>query len=274
MESEHQQRYRVDYDAELRRYNGVLRRACAVQPADHVLDIGCGTGQTTRQAARAAVAGDALGVDILAPAIARAGELARAEGVPNAGFLCADAQLHRFPPDRFDLAISRFGTMFFRDPVAAFSNIGRSLRPGGRLVMLVWQAREHNEWALAIHESIAGPEAAPPPDGPSVPDAFSLADPGATREMLEEAAFTDISCADVREPVYYGPDVPAALDWVRGFSTTDRALKQLDPGAATQVLRRLRGVLAEHARDDGVWFDSRAWLISARKSIVEGGRVT
>src|SRR5215207_194421 len=145
----------VDYDAELRRHNQRLRRACGVQRHDHVLDIGCGSGQTTRQAARAAPAGSALGVDVSARAIERARELALTEGLGNVTFEHADAQVHRFPQQRFDLAMSRFGTMFFDDPVAAFANIRRTLRPAGRLVMMVWQPHERNEWDVAIHQSLA-----------------------------------------------------------------------------------------------------------------------
>jgi ubiquinone/menaquinone biosynthesis C-methylase UbiE len=113
------------YDAELRRHDHVLRRACDVQPGDHVLDIGCGTGQTIRRAARTARAGSALGVDISAPAIERARELARIEGVGNITFEHANAQDHHFPQERFDLATSRFGTMFFGDPAAASRALGR-----------------------------------------------------------------------------------------------------------------------------------------------------
>ena len=127
-----------DYDDEVRRHDEVLRRAYGVQPHEHVLDIGCGLGQTTREAARMAQAGSAFGVDISAPAIERARELARAQGISKITFERADAQVHRFPQGRFDLAISRFGTMFFADPVAAFANVGRALRPDGRLVMMVW----------------------------------------------------------------------------------------------------------------------------------------
>jgi ubiquinone/menaquinone biosynthesis C-methylase UbiE len=141
----HQQRL-SGYDAELRRHNEVLRRASGVQFRDHVLDIGCGTGQTTRQAARTARAGTALGVDVSAPKIERARELARVEQLRNVTFERADAQVYRFPQEHFDLAISRFGTMFFDDPATAFANIGRALRPAGRLVMIVWQAGELNEW--------------------------------------------------------------------------------------------------------------------------------
>jgi ubiquinone/menaquinone biosynthesis C-methylase UbiE len=252
------------YDAELRRHNKVLRRACDVQLHDHVLDIGCGTGQTTRQAARTAQAGSALGVDISAPAIERACELARAEGLRNVAFERADAQVHRFPQERFDLAISRFGTMFFGDPVAAFANIRRALCPAGRLVMMVWQSCERNEWDAAIHQSLAGREG-PAAAASTGPDPFSLADPPTVTQMLGAAGFAAIAFTDVCEPVYYGRDVTAALDWVRGFTCTSEALKGLDPAAAARALGRLREALSAHLSDDGVWFNSRAWIITARR---------
>jgi SAM-dependent methyltransferase len=247
------------YDAELRRHNEVLRAAVGVKPHDHVLDIGCGTGQTTRQAARSAGAGSALGVDVSATAIKRAAELARAEGLGNITFEQADAQVHHFPPERFDLAISRFGTMFFGDPVAAFANIGRALRPAGRLVMMVWQARERNEWDVVIHQSLKAAGAT------EAMDPFSLADPPAAREILRAAGFAGVAFADVDQPVYYGPDVAAALDWVRGFTCTSEALKRLEPAAAARADERLRKALAAHLSDDGVWFDSRAWIVTAHR---------
>jgi SAM-dependent methyltransferase len=255
---------RTGYDAELRRYDEILRRAFGVQASDRVLDIGCGTGQTTRQAARTARAGSALGVDISASAIGRASELAQAEGLRNVTFQHADAQVHRFPEERFDVAVSRFGTMFFADPRAAFANIGRALRPAGRLVMLVWQARERNEWAVAIRQALAGPDGAAAAVSGG-PDAFSLADPPAVAETLEAAGFADAAFTEVCEPVYYGPDVSAAFDWVSGFTSTSNVLNQLAPDAAAQAAGRLRAALAAHLRDDGVWFNSSAWIVTARR---------
>jgi ubiquinone/menaquinone biosynthesis C-methylase UbiE len=252
------------YDAELRHHNEVLRRAVGVQLHDHVLDIGCGTGQTTRQTARTARAGSALGVDVSAPAIKRARELARAEGLRNVTFEHADAQVHRFPQERFDLAMSRFGTMFFDDPVAAFANIGRALRPAGRLIMMVWQAHDRNEWDVTIHQSLEAAEG-PVAAACEGPDPFSLADPPTVQEILQAAGFADVTFTDVHEPVYYGPDVAAALDWVRGFTCTSEVLKRLDPTAATRAVERLRQALAAHLSDDGVWFDSRAWIVAARR---------
>jgi SAM-dependent methyltransferase len=253
------------YDAELRRHNQILRQASGVQIHDHVLDIGCGTGQTTRQAARTAQAGSALGVDISARAIERARELAQTEGLGNVVFERANAQVHRFPQQRFDLAISRFGTMFFDDPVAAFANITRALRPDGRLVMLVWQPQERNEWDIAIRQSLAGPEW-PVSAASTGPDPFSLADPPIVEQILGAAGLADITFTDVHEPVYYGPDVAAALDWVRGFTSTSEILKRLDPAAASRAVGRLREMLSTHLSDDGVWFNSRAWIITARSA--------
>jgi SAM-dependent methyltransferase len=252
------------YDAELRRHNAVLRRACGVRPDDHVLDIGCGTGQTTRQAARTARLGSALGIDVAQPAIERARALARAEGLRNVTFERADAEVHLFPRARFDLAISRFGTMFFGDPAGAFSNIGRALRPDGRLVMMVWQAPERNEWDVVIRRSLGSAEEplTPPSGGP---DPFSLADPPTVQEVLQAAGFADVAFTDVDQPVYYGPDVTAALDWVRGFTSTSDALQRLAPAAAADATERLRAALAAHRRDDGVWFGSRAWIVTARR---------
>ena len=253
-----------DYDDELRLHNEVLRRAYGVQPHDHVLDIGCGSGQTTCEAARMAQRGSAFGVDISASAIARAHELAQAQGIHNVTFGCADAQVHRFPQVRFDLAISRFGTMFFAGPVAAFANVGRALRPAGRLVMMVWQAHDRNEWDVAIRQSLAVPggSAAVASAGP---DPFSLADPPTVTGILESAGFADVTFTDVHEPVYFGPDVAAALDWVGDYAYTKNVLDPLDPAAAARALERLREMLAAHLSGNGVWFDSRAWIVTARR---------
>jgi ubiquinone/menaquinone biosynthesis C-methylase UbiE len=139
-----------DYDAELRRYHQQLRSVIDVGPSDRVLDIGCGSGQTTREVARAAVSGSALGVDVSARRLAEARRLSEAAGLHNVSFELGDAQIHPFPSAYFTLAISRFGTMFFADPVAAFTNIARALRPAAPLIQLVWQHRHRQERDAAI----------------------------------------------------------------------------------------------------------------------------
>jgi SAM-dependent methyltransferase len=246
------------HDAELRLHNVHFRAAAGVGTGESVLDIGCGTGQTTREAGRAAAPGHVLGVDVSEPAIERARELTAAEGLDSVAYELADAQVHSFAPDRYDVAISRFGTMFFADPTAAFANIARALRQGARLAMLVWQVRERNEWALEIDAALD--------DDPGDAGPFSLGDPDATTHVLERAGFVDIRFSDVHEPVFYGPDLAAALEFVHGFRSTVSALARLEPAAAARAEERLHELLAAHLRsDDGVVFDSRAWIVTARR---------
>ena len=242
----------VDYDAELQLHNRAFRESCGIGSHDRVLDIGCGAGQTTREAARAASAGSAMGIDTSSPMLARAREIAATENVRNVSFECGDAQTHAFPPRGFDVAISRFGTMFFADPVAALRNIRGALADDGRLVMMVWQALEANEWSLATQG-----------DRPQSSAAFSLADPAVTEGILDAAGFADATFQDVHEPVYYGDSIEAALAWIGQFQTTREALRSLDAAAIEREQARLREAVAQHQRDDGIWFDSRAWIVSA-----------
>jgi ubiquinone/menaquinone biosynthesis C-methylase UbiE len=248
-----------DYDAELQRHNEVFRAAVRVGARDQVLDIGCGTGLSTRQAASAAVAGNAVGIDTSAPMLEVARRLSHDEGLTNIAYELADAQVHRFPPQRFDLCISRFGTMFFADPLAAFTNIGSALRPEARLVMLVWQERDGNEWA-SVRQTLTGVSATP-----SGPNAFSLGDPTVTEGILTAAGFTDVDFSDVHEPVYYGPDSVTALDAMLRLLKYEDLLAGLDAAAADEARTRLRNTLEAHETADGVYFDSRAWIVTARR---------
>jgi SAM-dependent methyltransferase len=239
-------------EGELSRYQERLRTAFGIGVGDHVLDIGCGSGETTREAAGIAVDGSAHGVDLTASVIATARELAA--GLDNVTFEHADVQVHPFPPERFDLAISRFGTMFFPDPVAAFTNIARALRPGARLTQLVWQNGDRQEWWPAIAEALTG-DPTPPPAGP-----FALGDPVVTEGILTAAGFTGVEFEELREPVHYGP-LAEAYDFVTGWALTMAKVTDVDEAA----LDRLRAVLAAHDTGDGVWFDSRAWLVTAHR---------
>jgi len=254
-----------DYDAELSRYNVRLRAAADVRPDDRVLDIGCGTGQATREAARSATSGTALGVDLSPAMVDRARQLSEQEGVANVSFELADAQGHPFVPGDFTVGLSRFGTMFFTDPVAAFTNIGRALRPGARLVQLVWQAHDRQEWTGAIRSALAGPDSKKAPIG-LTHAAFSMADPTAASGVLTAAGFTAVELTDVREPIYYGPDAASALDALSGLGMAEDLVADLDATERARALERLLALLDAHDTGNGVWFDSRAWLINARPS--------
>jgi SAM-dependent methyltransferase len=158
------------FDKAVAAYHDRFLAAAAIGRADRVLDIGCGTGQTTLDAARAAADGLALGVDLSGQMIALARRLAARHGIANARFEQADAQIHPFPAASFDVAVSRTGTMFFADPAAAFTNIARALRPGGRLALLVWQGPQANEWIRELGGALAaGRDLPAPPAGARAP---------------------------------------------------------------------------------------------------------
>jgi SAM-dependent methyltransferase len=192
----------------------------------------------------------------------RARQLTLAERLDNVHYELGDAQVHPFDPARFDVAISRFGTMFFSDPATAFANLAAALRPDGRLVLLVWQPYAHNEWAQAIDAALG--DAAPP--APPGGNPFSLGDATATAGTLERSGFDDIDLEDVHEPVLYGHDPDAALAFIQGFQSTSAALATLSDAERVRALTRLREMLAAHYSDEGgVMLDSRSWLITARR---------
>jgi SAM-dependent methyltransferase len=256
-----------NYDAELRRHNARLQVATGIGSADRVLDVGCGAGQTTRDAARAAVAGSVLGVDVSAQLLERARERTAADGLHNVTYELGDAQIHPFASEQFDVVISRFGTMFFGDPVAAFRNVARASRPAARLVMLVWQSHDRNEWATAIAEALRPGTGIPAP--PTGANPFSLAEPDAVESILRPAGFNELSFVDVHEPVFYGADAETAYDVVCSMSSTRQVLASIDATAAELALTRLRRLLVAHETSQGVEFDSRAWIVTAKR-----GRLT
>jgi ubiquinone/menaquinone biosynthesis C-methylase UbiE len=249
------------YDAELKRHDERFRAALRIGTLDRVLDIGCGAGQSTREAARAATGGSAMGVDISEEMLQVARRRSAEEGLRNIAFELADAQIHPFPDSHFDLCISRFGVMFFADPVAAFVNIARAMRAEARLVLMVWQDQERNEWSTAIQRALAA-ENAPTANAPA---AFSLGDRATTTRLLSAAGFASIDFAEVHEPAFYGADVDAAHEAIVALFLAKDQLVDRDP-ATGQTLRRLRALLQAHLTAEGVFFDSRAWIVSARRT--------
>jgi SAM-dependent methyltransferase len=251
-----------DYDAELRRYHAHLLAALDIDPDARVLDVGCGTGQTTRAAARAASRGHALGIDMSPPMLEQARRVTNLDGPANARYELGDAQTHPLPTEHFTVGLSRFGTMFFADPVAAFANIAQALRPGARFVQLVWQDGSRQAWRAAIQLALADELDAPPT--PQRESAFSLADPATVRATLGDAGFVGVQLVEVCEPVYYGPDAPSALRAIRSLRMTSEPPRDLDDASTHRALSRLGTVLRDR-EEGGVWFDSCAWLVTARR---------
>ncbi|HEX4223897.1 MAG TPA: methyltransferase domain-containing protein [Pseudonocardiaceae bacterium] len=254
------------YDVELCRYTDAFLAAADIGHGDAVLDIGCGAGQTTRLAAAASGTGAVLGVDVSSARLELARERGVEEGLGNVSFVEADAQTYAFPRAEFDVAISRFGTMFFTDHISAFRNIAGALRPGARFVQLVWQRPERNEWNIELQEALTPGRTAPTP-GPTM-NPFALADAGVTEAMLLAAGFSEVHCVDLREPICYGQDSVIACAAVRGLHSVRAVLDAMGAEEVADALLRLRRTLAAHQRPDGVWFNARAWLIVATRPSV------
>ena len=243
-------------------YDAALWHAAALTPTDRVLDVGCGTGSTTRAAARQASAGTVLGVDLSGPMLEVARRRAAAEGLANVSFLQADAQVHPFPEASVDVVVSRTGAMFFADPVAAFTNLARALRPGGRLALLVWQGADRNEWFGAFTTALAAGREPPAPP-PGAPGPFAFADPARVREVLTAAGLAEVAVAGHEQPEWFGPGVAAAQDLVLGL--LGWLLDGLDESGRAAATAALRDTLTAHEQPDGVWFASAAWLVTARR---------
>jgi SAM-dependent methyltransferase len=239
-----------------------LLDAASVGASERVLDIGCGTGETTRLCARRAVDGEALGVDLSTAMLERARARAVGEGLDNVTFIRADAQVHEFTPAWADLVVSRFGVMFFGDPVAAFTNIRQGMARGARLALVVWQALDRNEWFDVAREAVALGRALPTPEA-GVPGPFGLSDPDATRAVLERAGFERVVVDELAAPFRMGTDVDHAVEMARDISTVRNLLEELDADGKAQALDALRDAMAAHDTGDGVVLDSHAWVVTA-----------
>lgn len=259
------------FDRAVAAYHGRLLASARIAGTDQVLDIGCGTGQVTRDAARLAAHGSALGIDISARMLEVAHRLAVEQGVGNACFVQADAQVYPFPAGSFDVAISRAGTMFFGDPAAAFANIGRALRPGGRLAMMVWQDAEENEWIIEFATALAAGRPVVPPPADS-PGPFALADPGRLRTLLGSAGFSDVQLSDSHEAMWFGADADGAQGFALGL--LGWMLDGLDASRRARALDALRTTVTAHQTNDGVTYRSGVWMVTARRDFSSEDTVT
>jgi SAM-dependent methyltransferase len=250
------------YDRSVGAYHQPFLAAARIQATDRVLDIGCGNGQTTRDAALLANRGTAVGVDLSSDLVENARRIASAQGVVNAEFVHADAQVYPFAPASYEVAISRTGCMFFGDPVAAFRNIRRALRPGGRLTLLTWQELARNEWICAFLDALtAGRPPDPPPS--EAPGPFSLGDPERVRRVLAAAGFSGVELESRREPMWFGQDADIAYEFVSSLGLVRWMLSRLDDERRRAARQALRQTIDEHGTADGVCYDSAAWLVTA-----------
>lgn len=251
------------YDASVVGYHRPLLDAAAIEPSVRVLDIGCGTGQTTRDAARLAVTGSALGIDLSSRMLDVARTRAEQEGVHHATFVQGDAQVHPFEPESFDVALSRTGSMFFGDATAAHANIARAIRHGGRLALAVWQPISQNEWFASFVGALAVGRDLPPPP-PDSPNPFSMSDPDRVSALLDSCGFDDVSFADVSAPMTFGATAAEAHDFIIG--QLGWLVADLDEASRQTALTALMQTMQEHETPDGVQFGSSMWIITATRA--------
>ncbi len=245
-----------------------LLRRTAPEKGEIVADIGCGTGETCfRMAQSIGETGHVTGYDVSNPLLVAA-EARRAEGnLGNIRFTRGDAQLHRFDQGSVDLVMSRFGVMFFDDPVAAFANIGGALKPGGRMVFAAWAGAEANEW-FSVPKSIAethlGPGEAANPDAPG-PMAFR--DINRVCGILENAGLTDVRGEEVTLPIHHPGGLDRVVHIAMHVGPAARLMteKNASDSDRAMIAARISDTFARHVVPDGISVPAAINFFSARR---------
>lgn len=250
-------------DAMLQPVSAALLTRASAMPGNHVLDVGCGCGDTTLRLAEAVGPGGRVtGIDISAPMLAVAAD--RLRRFPQAATLLADAAAQPLPPA--DLIVSRFGVMFFGDPKAAFANLRRSLRPGGRIVFACWRRFDENVWArLALMAAYAHVPRLPKMD-PRDPGPFAFADPGHVGEILDVAGFTDTAMdpVDLAIAPLAGGTVAETATQLLEIGPASRAVAGQPPETVAAVARDIEKALEPYQEGDGIKLPAAIWLVEAR----------
>jgi SAM-dependent methyltransferase len=231
---------------------------------ERILDVGCGAGESVLAIARRLErSGEVVGIDASRPLLRRACEWA--QHLVNVSFIEGDAATYDFTR-RFNAQFSRFGVMFFSDPVAAFQNLRRGLDPGGRLSFVCWQGLEENAWCsipLAAARSLI--EVAPPLPAPGAPGPFAFADPRHIKRILSTAGFSQIDVASFHAPVILSHEgLDAGVEFTLRVGPVSRLMVEQPEQIREKVRKRLRSALAPAATATTVTLDGAAWLVTAR----------
>jgi len=232
----------------------------AVKLGERALDIGCGCGATTIALAEAGAI--ALGVDLSEPMLNHARE--RAKHLSNIEFLVEDAVVYQ-ASEPFDLLFSRFGVMFFADPIEAFMNLRKQLNAHGRLAFICWQAPQHNPWMAIPGKAVAEflPPMDPPPQ-PTDPGPFAFADPDYLESILAQAGFKQIELESIEAGMYLGSSLDEVMEYQKFVGPVARVVSELEGEIQEQAIAAARAAFAEHLTDSGITLPGRVWLVSAR----------
>lgn len=251
------------YDRQLQPFADALLDAAGLDERHRILDVGCGCGATTIAASRVVL--HATGADISAPMLDVA--RTRATGVENCEFVLADVQTAEFGIAAYDRVISRFGVMFFDDPLVAFSRVGQALRPGGQLTFVSWQPLEANEWLLAPGLAAAAHVELPAIDSGSGPGMFSLSDANRIADLLTGAGFGDVEVESINPTILLGGGgtLDESLEFLLGTGIARALLEPAAPDARTRAIDAARDALvAHHEPGLGVQLGTGAWIVTAR----------
>lgn len=248
--------------------------AARLAPGERVLDVGCGCGDTTLAVGeRVGPSGRVVGVDVSGPMLERARErLAEAKGDrAETTFVLADATTFE-PEGSFDVAVSRFGVMFFDDPTRAFANIARALRPGGRLAFVCWRPLAENPWAAMPLAAVGTVTALPPKAPEGTPGPFAFADAARVTRILEAAGFEGVRVTPEDRDVPLGPHGPgttraAVVDYLQQIGPAARVIAELDDAgkaaARGAIEARVAELPARAADDASVWLGAAVWIVTA-----------
>jgi len=253
------------YDTMLEPFAEMIMSAAQISSGQTVLDLGCGCGATTLAAAVLAAPGEVVGVDLSAPMLQRGRQDAGAAGLANTSFLQADAQVHSFEPDFFEAVISRFGVMFFGDPVAAFSNLRAATRPGGRLVFVCWRPMADNAWLLVPGSALAQHVPLLDLGAPDAPGMFAFSEPERVRSVLSDAGWIDVTLEPKETTVLVGGggSVADTVEFLRTGFMGRTLLAGMDAEAKDKALAAVNEALTPYVSDGGVCLGAAVWLVTA-----------
>lgn len=252
----------------LTRHSEAVFPKLPVQAGDHVLDVGCGFGDTAIKLARiVGPKGKVVGVDCCDAFLAAAEADQNQEGIDNLSFMRGDAEI-ALPEGSFDFVFARFGTMFFANPVAGLRNMRRALRPGGRMTHIVWRHEADNPWLSMAKDVVLGYLPPPGDDARTCgPGPFSMADEPAVRKMMEIAGYENITFERIDAPVLIGHDVRDAIEFQLAIGPAGEVFREAGDSAEDKKTE-IRDALAEAIRQqttsaEGIIMPSSSWVISA-----------